>query len=79
MSTKKSDKNKNKMYSPKISEDLIPELYQMSRMLMQPMTKTVDDILRNYLNIYKIHNNISPRTLNNVLEYVLEHARDELS
>lgn len=65
------------MYSPKISEDLIPELYHMSRKLTQPMTKTVDEILRSYLNVYKKHEEISPRTLNSVLEYVLEKEKIE--
>lgn len=34
------------MYSPKISEDLIPQLYQLARRVGKPMTKLVDDFLR---------------------------------
>ena len=34
------------MYSPKISEDLIPQLYQLARRARRPMTKLVDDFLR---------------------------------
>lgn len=34
------------MYSPKISEDLIPQLYQLARQVGKPMTKLVDDFLR---------------------------------
>ncbi len=34
------------MYSPKISEDLIPMLYRLARRVGKPMTKLVDDLLR---------------------------------
>jgi hypothetical protein len=37
------------MYSPKISEDLIPELYQIGKQRKRPMTKLVDEVLRNWL------------------------------
>ncbi len=33
------------MYSPKIHEDLISDLYKLSRAHQQPMTKFVNDIL----------------------------------
>lgn len=41
------------MYSPKIKEDLIPYLYQLSRHLGQPMTKTVDYFLRQGISHFK--------------------------
>lgn len=37
------------MYSPKIKEDLIPKLFQLSVKRKIPMTRLVDGILRNYL------------------------------
>ena len=60
------------MYSPKISKDLIPDLYKISKEIEKPMTKVVDDILRNYILIYEKHNSISPTTLKNLLEMVLK-------
>ena len=60
------------MYSPKISKDLIPELYKISKEIEKPMTKVVDDILRNYILIYENYNSISPATLKNLLEMVLK-------
>ena len=41
------------MYSPKISEDLIPTLYQMSREKRKPMTKMVNEILREKIASYQ--------------------------
>lgn len=38
------------MYSPKIRDDLIPRLYQLGKSANKPMTKIVDEILRDYLN-----------------------------
>ena len=35
-----------KMYTPKISEDLIPHLYRIAKETKSPMTRIVDDILR---------------------------------
>jgi predicted choloylglycine hydrolase len=60
------------MYSPKISNDLIPELYKLSKHFNKPMTQVVDDILRNYILIYENYNSISPATLKNLLEMVLK-------
>lgn len=37
------------MYSPKISEELIPVLFRVSRSRRMPMTRLVDQILRDYL------------------------------
>ena len=34
------------MYSPKISEDLIPMLYRLAKQAGKPMTKYIDDLLR---------------------------------
>lgn len=34
------------MYSPKIREDLIPQLYFLAKKAKKPMTKVVDGILR---------------------------------
>jgi hypothetical protein len=38
------------MYSPKISEDLIPVLYRLGKKQAKPMTKVIDGILRFNLN-----------------------------
>jgi len=40
------------MYSPKISEDLIPLLYQVGKAGRKPMTKVVDEMLRRHLSQY---------------------------
>jgi|GEM_PF-2295577 len=37
------------MYNPKISDDLIQKLYLVRKAMKKPMTKVVDDILREYL------------------------------
>ena len=37
------------MYSPKISEDLIPQLYRMAKDRKMPMTRLVDHIIRRSL------------------------------
>jgi len=37
------------MYSPKISEDLIPQLYRMAKDRRTPMTRLVDGIIRQAL------------------------------
>ena len=60
------------MYSPKISEDLVLELYSISRDIGQPMTKTVNEIIRNYVNLYKNHEGMSPLALKSILEIILE-------
>lgn len=54
------------MYSPKIKDDLIPDLYYLSKQFEKPMTEVVDEILRSYISIYKKHELISPNTLKNV-------------
>ncbi len=38
-------------YSPKIREDLIPVLYWLGKQIRKPMTKVVDQILRDDLHI----------------------------
>jgi len=39
----------NRLYSPKITEELIPILYQLARARGVPMTKLVDRIIREAL------------------------------
>lgn len=39
-----------KVYSPKISEDLIPKLYRKAKLEGLPMTAVVDRIIRHALN-----------------------------
>jgi len=34
------------MYSPKISEELIPDIYRMAKAVKKPMTEIVNEILR---------------------------------
>lgn len=41
------------MYSPKIAEDLIPGLYRLSKDRGRPMTKIVDEILREKFAYYR--------------------------
>ena len=43
-------KGENGMYSPKIEEDLVTKLYQKAKVLGVPMTKLVDQIIREALN-----------------------------
>lgn len=38
------------MYSPKIKEDLVAKLYQKAKVEGVPMTKLVDQIIRDALN-----------------------------
>ena len=40
----------NGMYSPKIKEDLVTKLYQKAKVEGVPMTKLVDQIIRDALN-----------------------------
>ncbi len=37
------------MYSPKVSEELIPQLYKLAKSEKKPMTKYVNEILRSHL------------------------------
>jgi len=43
-------KGENGMYSPKIKEDLVTKLYQKAKVEGVPMTKLVDQIIRDALN-----------------------------
>ncbi len=43
-------KGENGMYSPKIEEDLVTKLYQKAKAEGVPMTKLVDQIIREALN-----------------------------
>ena len=38
------------MYSPRIKEDLIPDLYRLAKKKDVPMTQVVDEILRDAIN-----------------------------
>ena len=44
------------MYSPKIREDLIPALFRLGVKERKPMTKVVDQILRDELHIRGVIN-----------------------
>mgnify|MGYP001611673217 CR=1 FL=1 len=37
------------MYSPKVSEEFIPELFKLKQQSGKPMTKLVDEAVRKYL------------------------------
>ena len=39
------------MYSPKISDDLIPVLYKKAKLQRKPMTKLVDELIRSALEV----------------------------
>ena len=41
------------MYSPKIAEDLIPDIYRIGKEIGKPMTRIVDEILREKLPYYR--------------------------
>lgn len=47
-----------RMYSPKIKEELVPQLYKMAKQRKIPMTKLVNEILETALDeneLYRIH------------------------
>ncbi len=44
------------MYSPKIKEELIPTLYKEAKNKGEPMTKLVNDIIKDYLLKVKCRN-----------------------
>jgi hypothetical protein len=37
------------MYSPKVSEELIPQLYKLAKEQGRPMTKVLDELIRDKL------------------------------
>ncbi len=37
------------MYSPKISEDLIPDIYRLAKKQGRPMTKLINEVLKNHI------------------------------
>ena len=41
------------MYSPKIEEELIPQLYKMAKAEKMPMTKIVNRLVREKITEYK--------------------------
>ncbi len=47
------------MYSPKISEELIPDLYRIKRDMKVPMTGLVNWILKEYIRRYKIEKGVN--------------------
>lgn len=67
------------MYSPKISEDLIPELYEISKDIQRPMTKVIDKIIRNYITLYKRYKCISPDDKKSMFENMLEKEKMNLN
>ena len=42
------------VYRPKISDDLIPRIYRLGKAERKPMTRVVDEILRDYLDWIEI-------------------------
>ena len=38
------------MYSPKIREDLIPDIYRLAKKQGRPMTKVVNEVLKNHIS-----------------------------
>jgi hypothetical protein len=42
------------MYSPKINEELIPALFKIARLRKIPMTKLVNQIIKNYLSNHEM-------------------------
>ena len=50
------------IYSPKISEDLIPVIYRIGKKERRPMTKVVDGFLRNAITTYIGNSKVSDVT-----------------
>ncbi len=48
------------MYSPKISEELIPDLYRIKKEKKVPMTGLVNWIIREFIRRYKIEKDNRP-------------------
>ena len=48
------------MYSPKIDEKLIPELYRLKQTTKKPMTKMVNEAVVEYLQKCKENNESQP-------------------
>ena len=44
------DEEGKTMYSPKIKEEFIPQLYEISKIKKMPMSKLVNRIIREYLD-----------------------------
>ena len=61
-----------KMESPKLPDDLIEELYSMSKNLKQDMPKTLDDIVRTYVYLHKKYRGMSPYFVKSTLDMMLE-------
>jgi hypothetical protein len=40
------------MYSPKIREEYIPKLYHLGKRVKKPMTRLVDEAIRQYLECH---------------------------
>lgn len=43
-------KRRHTMYSPKINEQHIPSLYHLGKRMKKPMTRLVDEAIRQYLD-----------------------------
>ena len=54
------------MYSPKIREDLIPNLYRIAKEQSMPMTRLVSDVLESYISHYKSNGNGSVESCNDL-------------
>ncbi len=59
------ERKENKMYSPKIKENLIPILYKLAKQEQKPMTKLVNEMLRAEIakrngQIHQINNETVP-------------------
>lgn len=52
------------MYSPKITVDLIPTLYQIAREMRIPMTKLVNKFIREKIEDYNMHRKNNSETSN---------------
>lgn len=64
------------MYSPKISEDLIPRLYKVAKARGVPMTKLINRILKRSL-IYMERKEIRKEMMKNQLDLPLEEVSDD--
>jgi hypothetical protein len=63
------------MYSPKIKEEFIPILYQISMSKRMPMTKLVNQIIRDYLEgRFQIQTEIRIEESKDELKFVTESS-----
>ena len=64
------------MYSPKISKDLVPKIYRLSKAKNKPMTKIVDEILRDYFTKMEFYHTKQVKEFK-ITDYLSERKGDK--